>query len=60
MGAEVENSPVIIMGGQRARITEQRMRRDRIGFVVQSSAPLHNERYTDGAVGDHWEAFFAR
>jgi thiamine pyrophosphate-dependent acetolactate synthase large subunit-like protein len=31
--ALVENSPVIFMGGQRARITERRVRRGRIQFV---------------------------
>jgi acetolactate synthase I/II/III large subunit len=36
--AKVENSPVIFLGGQRARITEQRVRRGRIQFVKQ--APL--------------------
>ena len=36
MCAKVENSPVIFMGGQRARITEQRVRRGRIQFVKQS------------------------
>jgi len=30
MCARVENSPVIFLGGQRARITEQRVRRGRI------------------------------
>jgi acetolactate synthase I/II/III large subunit len=38
MCAKVENSPVIFLGGQRARITEQRVRRGRIQFVQQ--APL--------------------
>ncbi|MCW2592050.1 MAG: thiamine pyrophosphate protein domain protein TPP-binding, partial [Mycobacterium sp.] len=38
MCAKVENSPVIFLGGQRARITEQRVRRGRIQFVSQ--APL--------------------
>ncbi|GAA3725422.1 thiamine pyrophosphate-binding protein [Gordonia hankookensis] len=36
MCAMVENSPVIFLGGQRARITEQRVRRGRIQFVQQS------------------------
>ncbi len=35
MCAKVENSPVIFLGGQRARITEQRVRRGRIQFVQQ-------------------------
>ena len=34
--AMVENSPVIFLGGQRARLTEQRVRRGRIQFVQQS------------------------
>jgi thiamine pyrophosphate-dependent acetolactate synthase large subunit-like protein len=33
--ATVENDPVIFMGGQRARITERRVRRGRIQFVRQ-------------------------
>ena len=33
--AKVENSPVIFLGGQRARITERRVRRGRIQFVRQ-------------------------
>jgi acetolactate synthase-1/2/3 large subunit len=36
MCAKVENSPVIFLGGQRARITEQRVRRGRIQFVSQA------------------------
>src|ERR1700752_1327547 len=36
--AMVEHSPVIFLGGQRARVTEQRVRRGRIQFVKQ--APL--------------------
>jgi acetolactate synthase-1/2/3 large subunit len=35
MCAKVENSPVIFIGGQRARITERRVRRGRIQFVEQ-------------------------
>ncbi len=38
MCALVENSPIVFLGGQRARITEQRVRRGRIQFVRQ--APL--------------------
>jgi acetolactate synthase-1/2/3 large subunit len=38
MCAKVENSPVIFLGGQRGRLTEQRVRRGRIQFVKQ--APL--------------------
>ncbi|MGK8488532.1 thiamine pyrophosphate-binding protein [Nocardia asiatica] len=37
MCAKVENSPVIFLGGQRARITEQRVRRGRIQFVRQAA-----------------------
>jgi len=33
--AKVENDPVIFLGGQRARITERRVRRGRIQFVRQ-------------------------
>lgn len=36
MCAMVENSPVVFLGGQRARITEQRVRRGRTQFVKQS------------------------
>jgi acetolactate synthase-1/2/3 large subunit len=36
MCARVENTPVIFIGGQRARVTEQRVRRGRIQFVKQS------------------------
>lgn len=35
MCARVENSPVIFLGGQRARVTEQRVRRGRIQFIKQ-------------------------
>lgn len=34
--AKVENSPVIFLGGQRARSTKQRVRRGRIQFVSQT------------------------
>ncbi|KAF5992053.1 MULTISPECIES: thiamine pyrophosphate-binding protein [Streptomyces] len=37
MCAKVENSPVVFLGGQRARITEQRVRRGRIQFVKQAA-----------------------
>ena len=37
MCAKVENSPVIYIGGQRARVTEQRVRRGRIQFVQQAA-----------------------
>jgi acetolactate synthase-1/2/3 large subunit len=33
--AKVENDPIIVLGGQRARITERRVRRGRIQFVCQ-------------------------
>ena len=33
--AKVENDPVIFLGGQRARVTERRVRRGRIQFVRQ-------------------------
>jgi len=36
MCARVENSPVVFLGGQRARVTEQRVRRGRIQFVKQA------------------------
>jgi acetolactate synthase-1/2/3 large subunit len=35
MCAKVENSPLIFLGGQRGRITEQRVRRGRIQYVSQ-------------------------
>jgi len=35
MNSLVENSPVIYLGGQRARITERRVRRGRIQFIQQ-------------------------
>ena len=37
MNSLVENSPVIYIGGQRARITERRVRRGRIQFIQQES-----------------------
>src|SRR3954470_20782387 len=36
MCAKVENSPVIFLGGQRARITEERVLRGRIQFLKQA------------------------
>ncbi len=36
MCAKVENTPVIFLGGQRARVTEQRVRRGRIQFIKQT------------------------
>ena len=60
MCAKVEKLPVVFVGGQRARITGQRGRHDRIKFVKPSGAPLRGGHYTGGVVGDHREAFFAR
>lgn len=37
MNSLVENSPVIYLGGQRARITERRVRRGRIQFIQQEA-----------------------
>jgi len=45
MCAKVENSPVIFLGGQRARITEQRVRRGRIQFVSQSGLFAPSVKY---------------
>jgi acetolactate synthase I/II/III large subunit len=45
MCAKVENSPVIFLGGQRARITEQRVRRGRIQFVKQSGLIAPSVKY---------------
>ena len=46
MCALVENSPVIFMGGQRARITEQRVRRGRIQFVQQVALFENSVKYS--------------
>ncbi|MGF7234153.1 MAG: thiamine pyrophosphate-binding protein [Frankia sp.] len=46
MCAKVENSPVIFLGGQRARITEQRVRRGRIQFVKQSDLVEPSVKYS--------------
>lgn len=46
MCAQVEHSPVIFLGGQRARITEQRVRRGRIQFVKQSGLFEPSVKYT--------------
>lgn len=46
MCAMVENSPVIFLGGQRARITEQRVRRGRIQFVRQTGLFAPSMKYT--------------
>lgn len=45
MCAKVENSPVIFLGGQRARITEQRVRRGRIQFVSQAALVAPSVKY---------------
>ena len=44
--AKVENSPVIFMGGQRARITERRVRRGRIQFVRQEPLFAPSVKYS--------------
>ncbi|MCX5045413.1 thiamine pyrophosphate-binding protein [Aldersonia sp. NBC_00410] len=46
MCAKVENSPVIFLGGQRARITEQRVRRGRIQFVKQAGLVENSVKYS--------------
>ncbi|WP_410872826.1 thiamine pyrophosphate-binding protein [Nocardia sp. A7] len=46
MCALVENSPVIFLGGQRARITEQRVRRGRIQFVKQAALFENSVKYS--------------
>ena len=46
MCAKVENSPVIFLGGQRARITEQRVRRGRIQFVQQAALVENSVKYS--------------
>src|ERR1700726_4798787 len=46
MCAKVENSPVIFLGGQRARITEQRVRRGRIQFVQQEALFAPSVKYS--------------
>ena len=46
MCALVENSPVIFLGGQRARITEQRVRRGRIQFVQQEGLFTPSVKYS--------------
>ena len=45
MCAKVENSPVIYLGGQRARVTEQRVRRGRIQFVQQQALFENSVKY---------------
>ena len=44
--AMVENSPVIFLGGQRARITERRVRRGRIQFVRQEPMIEDSVKYS--------------
>ncbi len=46
MCALVENSPIIFLGGQRARITEQRVRRGRIQFVRQTPLVENSVKYS--------------
>lgn len=46
MCAKVENSPVIFLGGKRARITEQRVRRGRIQFVQQEALVAPSVKYS--------------
>lgn len=46
MCAKVENSPVIFLGGQRARITERRVRRGRIQFVRQEQLFAPSVKYS--------------
>jgi thiamine pyrophosphate-dependent acetolactate synthase large subunit-like protein len=45
MCAKVENTPVIFLGGQRARVTEQRVRRGRIQFIPQSGLFAPSVKY---------------
>ena len=44
--AKVENDPIIIMGGQRARVTERRVRRGRIQFVRQEPMIEDSVKYS--------------
>ena len=46
MCATVENSPVIFLGGQRARVTERRVRRGRIQFVQQERLFANAVKYS--------------
>ncbi|MGB8364967.1 MAG: thiamine pyrophosphate-binding protein [Rhizomicrobium sp.] len=46
MCAKVENSPVIFLGGQRARVTERRVRRGRIQFVRQEPLFENSVKYS--------------
>ncbi len=43
---KVENSPVIFLGGQRARVTERRVRRGRIQFVRQEPMIENSVKYS--------------
>lgn len=43
---KVENSPVIFLGGQRARVTERRVRRGRIQFVCQEPMIEDSVKYS--------------
>ncbi len=43
---KVENSPVIFLGGQRARVTERRVRRGRIQFVRQEPMIEDSVKYS--------------
>ncbi len=44
--AKVENDPIIVLGGQRARITERRVRRGRIQFVRQEPMIEDSVKYS--------------
>ncbi|MGE0214696.1 thiamine pyrophosphate-binding protein [Mycolicibacterium sp.] len=44
--ALVENSPVIVLGGQRARITERRVRRGRIQFIQQEELFTNSVKFS--------------
>jgi acetolactate synthase-1/2/3 large subunit len=44
--AKVENDPVIVLGGQRARVTERRVRRGRIQFVRQEPMIEDSVKYS--------------
>jgi acetolactate synthase-1/2/3 large subunit len=46
MCAKVENSPVVFIGGQRARVTERRVRRGRIQFVQQERLFTPSVKYS--------------
>src|ERR1700759_2325121 len=46
MCARVENSPVIFLGGQRGRITEQRVRRGRVQFLRQEALFAPTVKYS--------------